>query len=74
MAHNNDKTLSIIEQVFKTMPQLLDEKNSVNRYFLDFWKKWEYSSYSSLVPFVSRFHARMKICLQKGTSELQGIF
>ena len=38
-----------------------------NRYFLDFWKKWEYSSYSSLVPFVSRFHARMKICLQKGT-------
>lgn len=26
MAHNNDKTLSIIEQVFKTMPQLLDER------------------------------------------------
>ena len=27
MAHNNDKTLSIIEQVFKTMPQLLDERH-----------------------------------------------
>ena len=27
---------------------LLDEKNSVNRYFLDFWKKWEYSCYSEL--------------------------
>ena len=48
---------------------LLDEKNSVNRYFLDFWKKWEYSSYSSLVPFVSRFHARMKSAYKKGRRE-----